>query len=287
MKQRSRPPQRRAARGTARARDRRGGAERIEALVPDWLRVVVCGVVFAALIACKLALPGNLLGLRGNLSSWLVRDADVASAFSAVGRAVSGEESAAEALADARSALLGGPDAVEVSGAAELESAEPESMEPERAEPERAEPEVTDTRDWPENASAERRVLGLDHTAPLAGEITSPFGWRTHPVSGREEFHYGADVAAEEGAAIACFADGTVGVVGESVELGKYLTVHHENGLLTLYAHCSRILAASGDAVRMGETIAEAGSTGNATGPHLHFELHDGEELLDPVLYLS
>ena len=276
MKQRSRPPQRRSARGTARTRTRQGEAERIGALIPDWLRIVVCGAVFTALIACKLALPGNLLGLRGRLSSWLVRDADVVSAFSAVGRAVSGEESAADALADARSALLGGADAVEVSGAAELP-----------AQPERAEPEVTDTRDWPENASAEIRVLGIDHTAPLAGEITSPFGWRIHPISGREEFHYGADVAAEEGAAIACFADGTVGVVGESVTLGNYLTVHHENGLLTLYAHCSRILAASGDPVCRGETIAEVGSTGSATGPHLHFEVHDGEELLDPAVYLS
>lgn len=278
MKHRSRPTRRGASRGSPRARNRRDAAEQSATLLPDWLRIVVCGIVFALLIACKLTLPGKLLGLRGALSSWLVRDADVVSAFSAVGRALSGEESASEALSDARSALLGKPEAVEVSGTAEL---------PTRPEAEDAEPEITDVRDWPEKAAADVRVLEIDYTAPLAGEITSLFGWRTHPVSGREEFHYGVDIAAAEGAPIACFADGTVAVVGESVELGSYLTVHHENGLLTLYAHCSRILAASGDVVRRGETIAEAGSTGNATGPHLHFELHDGEELLDPILYLS
>ena len=78
-----------------------------------------------------------------------------------------------------------------------------------------------------------------------------------------------------------------MGVVAQSVELGNYLTVHHANGILTLYAHCSRITVHSGDAVRLGDKLAETGSTGNATGPHLHFEVHDGEDCLDPAYYLS
>ena len=77
-----------------------------------------------------------------------------------------------------------------------------------------------------------------------------------------------------------------VGVVAESVELGKYLTVHHADGVLTLYAHCSRITASSGSEVMRGDKLAEVGQTGNATGPHLHFEVRDGEDWLDPAQYL-
>lgn len=254
----------------------RARSRRQDAAVPltlGELRVIVCGVTFILLVGLKLVLPGSLSTLRGTLGTWLARDADFVSAFSAVGRSVSGEGGALDALEDAYVAVFGASEAVEVSGAAELPSDD--------------EPSPTQTRDWPEHAVAEQRVLGFDYAAPLAGTVTSPFGWREHPETGREAFHYGVDIAADEGAEIACFADGVVGVVGESVELGKYLTVHHANDALTLYAHCSRITAASGDTVTRGGKLAEVGSTGNATGPHLHFELHIGEDCLDPQYYLS
>ena len=86
---------------------------------------------------------------------------------------------------------------------------------------------------------------------------------------------------------IGCFADGTVTAVGESSSYGKYITVSHQGGFSTLYAHCSRILASSGDTVREGEAIAEVGETGVATGPHLHFELHQGSQYLNPIYYVS
>ncbi|MBE7004550.1 MAG: M23 family metallopeptidase [Ruminococcaceae bacterium] len=245
------------------------------------LRVTVCGVVFVALIALKLALPGALVGLRGTLGSWLARDADFASAFSAVGHAVSGEDGVLDSLGDAYVAVFGSEAAQEVAGRAEIEAVP--DAEPEPA----SEPEPVEIRAYPEHAAAEQRILGFDYTPPLTGAVTSGFGWREHPTTGRESFHYGVDVAADEGTEIACFADGTVGVVAESVELGRYLTVHHTNGFVTLYAHCSSISAQSGDLVRRGETIARVGSTGNATGPHLHFELHEGEDYLDPAYYLS
>lgn len=235
-------------------------------LTPNLLRVIVCGAVFVALVGGKLALPNALAPLRGALGTWLARDTDFVSAFSAVGRAVSGEGGALAALEDAYAAVFGGAAAVEVAAEAKAPA---------------------DARDYPAHAVAEQRVLGFAYGSPLAGELTSPFGWRAHPTDGQETFHYGVDIAAEEGAPVACFADGTVGVVGESVELGKYLTVHHANGVSTLYAHCRRVAAASGDAVARGETIAEAGSTGNATGTHLHFEVHDGEDYLNPIYYLS
>jgi len=82
-------------------------------------------------------------------------------------------------------------------------------------------------------------------------------------------------------------ADGTVTAVGESSSYGKYITVAHEGGYSTLYAHCSRIIASSGASVKEGDVIAEVGETGVATGPHLHFELHEGSQYLNPIYYVS
>ena len=291
MKQRRRrayrAPRRRAAKAAnapkpvpQRTRHYRGGAAAVEPISLNLLRVIVCGAVFVSLVGLKLVLPGGLAVVRGTLGEWLVRDADFVSAFSSVGRAVSGEGGVLDSLEDAYVAVFGEEkqEAAEVAGRVEIGSGEPARE---------TEEQPSETRDYPEHAAAEQRVLGFDYAAPLSGMITSGFGWREHPATGREAFHYGVDIAADEGAEIDCFADGTVGVVAESVELGKYLTVHHENGVITLYAHCSRITVSSGAAVRRGDKLAEAGSTGNATGPHLHFEIHDGEEYLNPAYYLS
>ncbi len=249
----------------------------------ELLRIVACGAVFVALVTLKLVRPDGLASVRETLGDWLVRDADFVSAFSAVGHAVSGEGGVLDSLEDAYVAVFGEEEATEVSGGAEIEVGDAAPGQ-DAAERETAQAE---TRAYPERAAAEQRILGFDYAPPLRGEVTSPFGWREHPATGREAFHYGVDIAAEEGAEIDCFADGTVGVVGESVELGKYLTVHHANGVLTLYAHCSRVTVSPDEAVKRGDKLAEAGSTGNATGPHLHFEIQDGEDYLDPAYYLG
>ncbi len=265
------------ARSAPRPKSHATGARKSASAQPislNQLRTVVCGAVFVALVGLKLLLPGSMADVRGTLGTWLARDADFVSAFSAVGRAVSGEGGALDSLEDAYVAVFGADDAgaAEVSGAVELPlEAADVVLEP----------------PYPEHAAAEQRVLGFDYAAPLAGEVTSPFGWREHPATGREAFHYGVDIAADEGAAVCCFADGTVGAVGDSVELGNYLTVHHENGVLTLYGHLSRVTVSSGDPVARGDKLGEAGHTGNATGPHLHFEIHDGEEYINPQYYLS
>lgn len=271
---------RRAPRPVSRPAPRAGrGQKSAEAAQPislNQLRTVVCGAVFVALVGLKLLLPGAMAGVRGTLGTWLARDADFVSAFSAVGRAVSGEGGALDSLEDAYVAVFGTADdaAAEVSNSVEL------PLEPTDAA-------LTLEPPYPEKAAAEQRVLGFDYAPPLTGEVTSPFGWREHPNTGREAFHYGVDIAAEEGADVCCFADGTVGAVGDSVELGNYLTVHHENGVLTLYGHLSRVTVASGDKVSRGDKLGEAGHTGNATGTHLHFEIHDGEVYLNSEYYLS
>ncbi len=269
-----------AAKPAARPRSRNGSAVAVQLSVNAW-RTVVCGAAFVLLVTLKLLLPGGLASLRGTLGAWLARDTDFVSAFSAVGHAVSGEGGVLDSLGDAYVAVFGGGEAAEVAKPVELETDASPAREAEAA----AAPE--DTRDYPEHAAAEQRVLGFDFAPPLSGTVTSGFGWRVHPDTGREAFHYGVDVAAEEGAAVACFADGTVGVVAEGVELGKYLTVHHENGVTTLYGHCSRITVSPGAKVARGDKLAEVGATGNATGPHLHFEIQDGEDYLDPAYYLS
>ena len=125
------------------------------------------------------------------------------------------------------------------------------------------------------------------YVSPLDGALTSGFGWREDPNTGEEAFHTGLDLAADEGTPFACFADGTVSVVGESTVLGKYLTVRHADGYETLYAHCSKIAVSSGQSVLRGDTLGAVGATGNATGAHLHFELLSGSKYLDPIAYAA
>ena len=265
-----------ARRGGKRAapRGRKSTGERAPRLV--W-QVAVCGVLFVALVALKLAMPDHLASLRGTLGQWLVRDADFASAFAAVGRAASGEQDWGDSLSEACLAVFGGEqDAQPVSG--ELLGA---------AVAEQAAAELAPQRELPALAVGEQRILGFSYASPLEGTVTSPFGWRDDPNGGGECFHYGMDIAGEEGAAVSCFADGTVGVVGDSAILGRYVTVDHAGGFSTLYAHCSAVTVSAGQSVRKGDELARVGATGNATGAHRHFEIHDGSEYLNPVYYVA
>lgn len=139
----------------------------------------------------------------------------------------------------------------------------------------------------PDNVSMEQAVLGFDYCTPVCGTLTSGFGYRIHPIEGEEDFHHGVDIAADTGTAILCFADGTVTAVGESSSYGKYCIIRHNNGFSTLYAHCSKVTASSGVPVKEGQKIAEVGETGMATGPHLHFELHEEGVYLNPIYYVT
>lgn len=138
----------------------------------------------------------------------------------------------------------------------------------------------------PANVNMQQVLLNFDYRKPANGTLTSGFGYRQHPVDGVARFHYGADIAAETGADIVCFADGVVTATGDSASFGKYCTVEHAGGFTTLYAHCERVTAIAGATVRMGEKIGEVGATGQATGPHLHFALQREGIYLNPVYYL-
>ena len=219
-------------------------------------QVLVCAALFVTLIALKLVLPGNLAAVRRTLGNWLVRDADFVAAFHAVGEAIGGAEELGTSLGKAYTAVFGAEEAVEVLAESD-------------------------------GTVMEQEILGFSTVSPLKGTLTSGFGPREDPNTGLETMHYGVDIAAQEGAEVCAFADGTVSVVGESTVLGKYLTVQHPGGYETLYAHCSAVTAKSGQSVAMGEVIAAVGQTGNATGPHLHFELHRDDDFLNPVYYFT
>ena len=138
----------------------------------------------------------------------------------------------------------------------------------------------------PENVSYEVAALPFAETTPVAGYTSSGFGYRIHPIQNNLRFHYGTDFAADAGTEILAFADGTVLAAGEDAGYGNYVKLDHGDGYVTLYGHCSQLLVSEGTHVSRGQTIALVGATGQATGPHLHFELIHHGVYLNPEFYL-
>ena len=277
------------------------------------IRLVICGGIFVLLVGAKLALPERMESFNARLSEMLSSNMDVQAVFSAVGRGVSGNaDGAAEDVyravfhpAEARETAAALPMPQETPALdilREYENTSPavktqpeeQPVETQALEEKIPQAEVStlayvlySDKNLPEDVSMEQAILDFDYCTPVCGVLSSAFGYREHPVEGEERFHYGVDLAADTGVAVSCFADGTVTAVGESSSYGKYCIVTHAGGYATLYAHCSRITVSSGAHVTRGEKIAEVGETGMATGPHLHFELHQNGVYLNPIYYVS
>ncbi len=117
---------------------------------------------------------------------------------------------------------------------------------------------------------------------PLPGRITSGFGWRNDPFTGEREWHAGLDIAGDEGDPIAAAWDGTVVYAGEREGYGNLVVLQHEGGWQSYYGHASKLDVEVGEQVRSGKKIAEVGNTGRSTGPHLHFEIRQGELAWNP-----
>lgn len=133
------------------------------------------------------------------------------------------------------------------------------------------------------NISSSKVSLGISLTKPVSGVISSRFGVRS---SIRSSAHTGLDIATSTGTPIAAAASGTVTFSGWKGSYGNLLVITHSNGVQTYYGHCSKLYVSAGQTVSQGQTIAAVGSTGNSTGPHLHFEIRVNGIAYNPQNYL-
>ncbi|MDR5659364.1 peptidoglycan DD-metalloendopeptidase family protein [Serpentinicella sp. ANB-PHB4] len=122
--------------------------------------------------------------------------------------------------------------------------------------------------------------------APGHTRVTSPFGNRIHPILRIPRLHTGVDIATPTGANIVAAAQGTVVSSHFMGGYGNTVIIDHGGGIMTLYAHNSRLLVSPGQQVSRGQSIALAGSTGDSTGPHLHFEVRENGRFVDPLPYI-
>jgi murein DD-endopeptidase MepM/ murein hydrolase activator NlpD len=121
---------------------------------------------------------------------------------------------------------------------------------------------------------------------PVNGYISSYIGGRRDPFSWHAARHTGIDIAAPKGTPVTAVAEGMVTFAGQRSGYGNVVEIDHGNGYMTRYAHNSAILARPGQRVRVGDAIAEAGSTGRSTGSHVHFEVWYHDKVVNPLAYV-
>ena len=121
---------------------------------------------------------------------------------------------------------------------------------------------------------------------PTDGWVTSRFGYRKSPFTGRRELHKGLDISNRKDTPIMATADGLVSYAGKKGQYGNTLIIDHGHGLKTRYAHLNKILKKKGERVKRGDVIAQMGSTGRSTGPHLHYEVRLNGVPVNPSKYI-
>ncbi len=126
----------------------------------------------------------------------------------------------------------------------------------------------------------------LSFINPVEGRISSTFGWRNPSVSTVPKNHTGLDIAAVTGTVIKSATDGTISVKSSKGDYGMHYYITYDN-ITIIYAHCSKLYFEEGDKVKQGQEIAEVGSTGNSTGPHLHIGIKIDDRYVDPQLILD
>lgn len=131
--------------------------------------------------------------------------------------------------------------------------------------------------------SGGKASLGISLAKPVSGIISSRFGVRSRI---RSSAHTGLDIATSTGTPISAAASGTVTFAGRKGSYGNLLVITHSNGVQTYYGHCSKLYVSAGTTVSQGQTVAAVGSTGNSTGPHLHFEIRVNGVAYNPQNYL-
>jgi murein DD-endopeptidase MepM/ murein hydrolase activator NlpD len=138
--------------------------------------------------------------------------------------------------------------------------------------------------EWIDAANADRPApVQSGMMMPVAGRITSYFGYRYHPILHFTRFHAGLDIGASWGSPIVAAADGQVAAAGWAGGYGREVRIAHADGLMTLYGHMSEIVAQPGSYVRAGQLIGYVGSSGLSTGPHVHFEVRQNGTPVNPM----
>ena len=290
-------------------------------------QLVVCLALFLAVFIGKGIFPERIADLREQVLGLLRGDTDFQAVFADLGQSISKGEPMLDTLGDAWSQMLGGEEAKTggtagenalyaaqaawLSGFGRQEGtgtlglkidpqATPAVAATPAPQPEAA-PEPTPTPEpavehvdytgptLPDNTSMDKYRLDVGETvSPVMGVLTSPFGWREHPVDGEEKFHNGVDLAVNTGTQVKAFADGVVDYIGDDPDqYGLYLQISHANGVKSFYAHCSQLLVSQGQTVKAGDTVALSGDTGNTTGPHLHLELRFNGVRINPIYYIE
>ncbi len=122
---------------------------------------------------------------------------------------------------------------------------------------------------------------------PSEGSFTTGYGLRMHPILGVRRPHLGIDIVAPAGTPVVAAAGGMVTRAGPDGEYGNAILISHGRGLETFNAHLSRFAVRTGDCIAAGATVGFMGATGLSTGPHLHFEVHRGGQIVDPANYMD
>lgn len=144
------------------------------------------------------------------------------------------------------------------------------------------------TEPLPDRYTMHRLSLGnLNTVTPILGHVNSEYGFRVHPIDGKNQFHAGVDLGGQYGDPIKAFADGTVEYIGEDDSYGLYMQIDHQNGVKSFYAHCQSLQVTQGQKLAAGEVIGTVGASGSATGPHLHLELKWNKTYLNPIYYID
>ena len=139
------------------------------------------------------------------------------------------------------------------------------------------------------NGNVDIQIDNNMFTWPIPGynTVTSEFGYRVHPITKVYKLHTGTDIGAPEGANFVAMADGVVITAGTNTAYGKMVMISHGNGIVTLYAHGSKLLVKTNQTVTKGQAVLKVGSTGYSTGPHAHFEVRINNQYVNPMQFFE
>jgi murein DD-endopeptidase MepM/ murein hydrolase activator NlpD len=132
------------------------------------------------------------------------------------------------------------------------------------------------------------RLASIPRGLPVNGYVTDGFGMRRNPFNGEgREVHEGLDIAVDFGTPVTATADGLVIYSAPHAGYGNLVIVYHSNGITSRYGHLSRISVEAGQRVKRGDQIGNVGSTGRSTGPHVHYEIRENDQAVDPLRYVT